>query len=357
MKRWMGMVAVAFIGAALLCALPLDNASSSSWAMADAGLALDFFPDSFAANPALLALEGRSETSFLATVRYLDEISASSYRLDEVNPFLQRPQADWSLSFAAGRLAFSIQNRNTLLDRSVTANYSEYRGSMTTLFQFDWAMGKKPLSFGVTARAYAGSERTNIQLREGHALLDYAVETVVGRYEPVEDQSSVAFGIGVLLDYDWFKLAVVSNSFAYSSLEAPLVISADSLLKTLDWGFSFSSPTYDENNQLHFLKAEGALDFVNLGSDEEREVRLGLSMKLQLLPTWSVSLLVGYRELKPLPTDLLQTSLERGVQTLGLSAMFETVHVQLAYGWPTSWYVQKDSSQRSKFLIGASVTL
>lgn len=357
MKRWMGIVAVVVFGAALLCALPLDNASSSSWAMADAGLALDFFPDSFAANPALLALEGRSETSFLATVRYLDEISASSYRLDEVNPFLQRSQADWSLSFAAGRLAFSIQNRNTLLDRSVTANYSEYRGSMTTLFQFDWAMGKKPLSFGVTARAYAGSERTNIQLREGHALLDYAVETVVGRYEPVEDQSSVAFGMGLLLDYDWFKLAVVSNSFAYSSLEAPLVISADSLLKTLDWGFSFSSPTYDENNQLHFLKAEGALDFVNLGSDEEREVRLGISMKLQLLPTWSVSLLVGYRELKPLPTDLLQTSFERGVQTLGLSAMFETVHVQLAYGWPTSWYVQKDSIQRSKFLIGASVTL
>jgi len=357
MKRWMGMLAVAVFGAALLCALPLDNASSSSWAMADAGLALDYFPDSFTANPALLALEGRSETSFLATVRYLDEISASSFQQDKVNPFLQRPQSDWALSFAAGRLAFSIQNRNILQDRTENTLYSEYRGSMTTLFQFDWAWGKKPFSFGVTARASAGSERTDISLREGHAWLDYAVETLVGRYEQVEDQSSVAFGMGLLLDYDWFKLAVVSNSFAYSSLEAPLVISADSLLKTLDWGFSFSSPTYDENNQLHFLKAEGALDFTNLGSDDEREVRLGLSMKLQLLPTWSVSLLLGYREQKPLPSDLLQTSLERGLQTIGLSAMLETVHVQFAYGWPTSWYVQKDSAQRSKFLIGASVTL
>ncbi|NLK05414.1 MAG: hypothetical protein GX315_03535, partial [Spirochaetales bacterium] len=114
MKRWMGILAVALVGAASLWALPLDNSSSSSWAMADAGLALDYFPDSFAANPALLALEGRSETSFLATVRYLDEISTTSYRQHEVNPFLQRPVADWSLSFAAGRLAFSIQNRNTL---------------------------------------------------------------------------------------------------------------------------------------------------------------------------------------------------------------------------------------------------
>jgi hypothetical protein len=357
MKRWMGILAVALVGAASLWALPLDNSSSCSWAMADAGLALDYFPDSFAANPALLALEGRSETSFLATVRYLDEISTTSYRQHEVNPFLQRPVADWSLSFAAGRLAFSIQNRNTLAERTNWASYSEYRGLMTTLFQFDWAIGKKPLSFGFTARALAGSERTSIRLREGHAILDYAVETVVGRYEQVEDQSNVAFGMGLLLDYDWFKLAVVSNSFAYSSLEAPLVISADSLLKTLDWGFSFSSPTYDENNQLHLLKAEGALDFLNIGSDEEREVRLGLSLKMQLLPTWSVSLLTGYREQKPLPTDLLQTSFERGLQTLGISARFETIHLQVAYGWPTSWYVQKSSSQRSKFLLGASITL
>ncbi len=151
-----------------------------------------------------------------------------------------------------------------------------------------------------------------IEIRDDRTFLDYIVETSIGRYESLNSSSNVAFGMGgLLLDYQWFKMGVVSNQFAYARADDTLIVSGgDSVLKTLDWGgFSVSSPTYDASNQLHLVKLQGgAYDFLNIGSDEDRQLRLGLSVKLQLLPTWSVSLLVGYQEDKPSPSDLLSIS-------------------------------------------------
>lgn len=336
---------------------PLDLASSSSWGMASAGLSLDYESDSFLANPALLGLEKDKETSFLASIRFQDSLDASNYSLFPLATRLEEPIADWSLSFISGRLAFSIQNRNSLEDRQQSADASDYTGKRKTLFQFDWAFSRSPLSFGVTARAAATSERTAVRIKDERILIDYFVETTVGRYIAVDDLSNVTFGLGLLLDYQWFKMGVVSDQVAYGSAEQSLVVSADSLLKSLDWGFSFSTATYDESNQLNLVKLQGALDLVNLGSDQDRELRLGLSVKLQLLPSWSVNLQMGYREYKPTPSDLLKISFVQGKQTLAFNAQLDTLKLSLALSWPTAWYSKTSTSEKAVLAIGATLNL
>lgn len=356
-KKVMLMLLVMMLCIPKAFSLPLDLASGSAWGMADAGLSLDYESDSFLANPALLGLEKDKETSFLASLRFQDSLDFSNYTLSPFALRLERPVADWAISFISGSLAFSIQNRNSLEDRQQFANASEYTGIRNTLFQFDWATSRSIFSFGVTGRAVASSERSLVSIKDDRILLDYFVETTVGRYEAVDDVSSVTFGVGILVDYQWFKMGVVSDQLAYGSAEQSLVVSVDSLLKTLDWGFSFSSATYDETNQLHLLKFQGALDFVNLGSDINREVRLGISAKLQLLPTWSVSLQMGYRETKPTPSDLLKFSFAQGRQTVALNVRLDTFKFTLASSWPTAWYTKNPTAEQAVFLVGATLIL
>jgi hypothetical protein len=357
MKRWIlaGMLAV--LPLAFLQAFPLDFASTASWGMGNAGLALDYASDSFVANPALLALPGREETHLLAAFRYQDQIESTYVANNEPNPMLVQPVADWAISFSAGSLAFTVQNRNSLLDRQIESSQSIYNGHKITMFQFDWASGRAPLYFGVSVRASAESNRPMIEIRNEQTFLDYIVETTIGRYESLNSSSNVAFGMGLLLDYHWFKMGVVSNQFAYARADDTLIISGDSVLKTLDWGVSVSSPTYDASNQLHLVKVQGAFDFLNIGSDEERQLRLGISTKLQLLPNWSVSLLVGYQEEKPTPSDLLSFSFSRGLQTIALDAQLDTLTIAIGYGYPTAWYLGSSTDINPLFLVSLAVSL
>lgn len=357
MKRLLILSLCMLAGMAPLASFSLDYASPTSWAMAESGLALGVSPDSYKANPALLAVTESDERSFLASLQYQDQIQFSNFSQGEVNPLLVHPTSGWMLSFSAGNLAFSIENRNTLSERTQFVASTQYEGTRTTLFQFDWATRRSVLAFGVSAKAIAQSTRSLITIREQQTILDYLVETTVGTYSADDDSSNVAFGWGLLLDYDWFKMGVVSDRFAYASADDALVISIDSLLKSLDWGISLSSPTYDETNQLHLFKFETALDLLNLGSDEERELRYGLSVKLQLLPTWAVHLLVGYRESKPTPTDIVKIDMNRGFQTIGLIGQFDAIRVKLGYGFPTAWYRGNASNYNPMFLFSLVLAL
>ena len=340
-----------------LVSISFDYSSPSSWGMAEAGLALPFSVDSYAANPALLAITDSGDRSFLASMQYQDRLVFSNFSQNAVNPLLVNPTAGWTLSFSAGNLAFSIENRNTLSERTQFIDYTQYEGTRSTLFQFDWAVRRSVLAFGVSARALAQSTRSSIDIREQQTFLDYFVETTVGSYTANDESANVSFGWGLLLDYNFFKMGVVSDRFAYASADDALVISIDSLLKSLDWGFSLSSPTYDETNQLHLFKLESALDLLNLGSNDDRELRFGVSVKLQLLPTWSVSLLAGYREGKPTPSDLLKIDLQRGFQSFGLIGQFDAVKLNLSYGYPTAWYLDKPTNTRPMFLLSVAFAL
>jgi hypothetical protein len=333
-------------------AMVLDQTGTLQEAMGGAGLALDIGSDAFYSNPALLALHSDDHPSFITSVSFSDHLVShpGAFRLEE-------PAADITLSFLAKSLALTIQSRTRFTDAEDFSDHTRYHGEKLTLFQLDWIFSRSPLTVGITAQAVASHTRDGIIIKERRQLLDYIVQSSFARYESVAQLSEVSFGLGLLLDYEWVKMGVVAHQFAFSGGEGPLSVSGDSLLKTLSWGLALSSPTYNTSNDLHLFKVDGALDLINIGSNEERELRLGLSVKLQLLPDWSVSLLTGYREVKPVAKDLLRFSLDQGIHTIGLSGELGKTTLLFSYEYPTAWLISQGSTHPSQLSVAVMVHL
>ena len=349
------MVIFALALATLLPGLPalaLDGHGQYAGAMGRAGLALNLGADSFFANPALLGLSSRAERTFIGSFGFGDDL------VDHGGQFrFERPQTDGSITFMAKNLALTIESRTTFEEHQDFGSYSTYRGDKLTLLELDWAFGTGPISLGVRAQLVATSVRGEVTLNNDQLILDSFIQSAIARYESVGELSSVNFGLGLLLDYEWIAMGVVVGQFAYSTGEAPLTRDGDSLLKTLSWGLSLSSPTYNASNELRLFRAQGALDLVNLGSNETREARAGLSVKLQLLPDWSVSLLTGYRELKKQASDLIRISIEEGWHSIGLGGELGNAELLVLYEYPTAWYTNSAATALSTLSFSVSIRL
>lgn len=307
--------------------------------MGSAGVALSSSPSSFFFNPALLYAGVREKSFFTLTGSYQDSIRPAAFRNNEQTPLLQNPFNHLSVSFSGNNVALTIQNQVSLNDRSDGySGVTRYQGLTHTLLQLDWATGRSVFAFGLNVKALAVSARDNIDIRHDSIISDFIVQTSLGRFDSLESESRISVGFGLLLDYDWFKMGIASEDFAFALGSDPLQISADKIFEKLDWGFSFSTPTYDSNNLLHLFRVQAALDFVDLGSLESREVRMGFDLKLQLLPAWSASFKSGYREKKELPSDLLKFDFSQGIHTLGLSFQLGTFTLDIACEIPMLWY-------------------
>ena len=307
--------------------------------MGSAGVALSTSPSSFFYNPALLYASVREKGFFTLTGSYHDSIRVANFRDHVQNPLMQKPFTHLSVSFSGNNVALTLQNQISLTDRNDESEYTSYSGLNHTLLQLDWAIGRSVFAFGVNVKALAVSERDPIDIRNDRILADFVVQTSLGRFDLVESEALISVGFGLLLDYDWFKMGITSDNFAYAQGSESLQISVDEIYKALDWGFSFSTPTYDSNNLLHLFKLQIALDLVDLGSEESRELRAGFDLKLQLLPTWSVSLKSGYREKKGLLSNLLKIDVTEGTHTLGLGARLGAFTLDLAFEIPFDWYL------------------
>ncbi len=346
------LVLLAVIAGPSLSALALDGEGAFATSMGGAGLALGLSADSFFANPALLGVTSRKESSFIMTFGGGDELVGHGGRFR-----FERPVVDGAISFLAKNIALTIQSRTIFEDFTDGGDVSTYRGDKFTVFQLDWAFSRPPLSLGLRAQAVAAAVRPDITLSSDQLLFDFFVETAIARYDSVEDLSAISFGLGVLLDYEWIGMGVVVGQFASSSGEDPLLVDGNSLLRTLSWGLSLSTPTYNTHNELRLFKVEGAIDLINLGSDENRELRGGVAVKLQLLPDWSVSLLTGYRELKKEAKDLLRFSLADGRHSIGLAGELSQVSLLVTYEYPTAWYTGDNAVRKSSLTLVGSVQL
>ena len=358
MKRFLLALVCMALSIPSLFSYPLLQAERGTIAMGSAGVALSASPSSFFYNPALL-YTGASEKGFFSlTGSYHNSIRPANFRDQLQNPLMQNPFTFLSATFSGTNVALTLQNQISLKDRKDLSGLTRYRGLTHTLLQLDWATGRSAFAFGVNVKALSVSERNPIDIRNDRILADFVVQTALGRFELLENEALISVGFGLLLDYDWFKMGITSNNFAFASGSDPLVISADEIYKTLDWGFSFSTPTYDSNNLLHLLKLQTALDFVDLGSEDTRELRAGFDLKLQLLPTWSVSLKSGYREKKKLPSDLLKFDITQGIHTLGLGARLGAFTIDLAFEIPIDWYRGKtDDDSTVEGMLALSFSL
>lgn len=307
--------------------------------MGSSGVALASSPSSYFSNPALLYSREQETSFFTLSGSYHESILPSNFQNNLANPLLQNPFTHLSVSFRGNNIALTLQNQVSLNERSNDGSgYTRYRGKTHTLLQLDWATGRSFFSFGLNVKALAVSERYPLDISHDRILSDFLVQTTLGKFEPLESEAFISVGIGLLLDYEWFKIGIASDNFAFALGSDSLQISPDEIYKTLDWGFSFSTPTYDSDNILHLFKLQTALDLIDLGSEESREIRMGFDLKLQLLPAWSVSLKSGYREKKKLPSDILRFDFTQGTHTLGLGAQLGAFALDLAFEIPIDWY-------------------
>ncbi len=306
--------------------------------MGSAGVALSRSPSSFFFNPALLFGSSPEKSFFTLTGSYHETIRPANFRDALQNPLMQNPFTNLSISFSGNNVALTLQTQVSLNEREDLPGLTRYRGLNHTLFQLDWATGKSFFAFGVNVKALAVSERNPVDIRADRTLSDFAVQTLLGKFETLENRAFISVGLGLLLDYEWFAMGITSDNFAYALGSDSLQVSFDEIYKTLDWGFSFNTPTYDSNNLLHLFKLQAVLDLVDLGSEDTRELRTGFDLKIQLLPTWSVSLKSGYREKKKLPSDLLKIDITRGTHTLGLAAQLGAFTIDLGCEIPMEWY-------------------
>jgi hypothetical protein len=338
MKKGLFVGLLFFFGLSVLGSYPLDHTDISTVGSASAGLALISTTSSFA-NPASLYFRDITDSSFYVSGSYHDSIVPSNFTNGEANPLLEAPVSDFCISFSGRSLALTLETQTSLDDRTVDTDSTSYVANASTLFQLDWAVGWRTVALGLSLRAISYSERSPVIVRDSHTVTDYFVGTVLGKYEKLEDASLVSVGLGLLLNYDWFKMGLTSDAFAYAEGDDSLSISSESLFKTLRWGFAFSSPTYDRSNQLNLFKVESALDLCDIGDSDTREIRFGMDLKLQLLPFYSVSLKTGYRETKPSLSNFFGIVPENGSHTIGISAELDRFAIDLATSIPLELYM------------------
>jgi hypothetical protein len=338
MKKGLVLGCLVMFSLTCLGAYPLDHTDISSIGSASAGLALTS-STSFFANPAALYFRDVTDSSFYVSGSYTDSIVPSNFTDGEPSPLVESPVSDFCVSFSGRSLALTLEAQTSLTERTVYSDYTTFVANSSTLFQLDWAIGSEKVAFGLSLRAISYSERSPVVIRSNYTAGDYFVETVLGKYETLEEDAIVSAGMGILVNYDWFKMGVTSDAFAYAQGDDSLAISADSLFETLRWGFAFSSPTYDSTNQLNLFKFESALDLCDIGNSDTREVRFGLDIKLQLLPFWSVSLNNGYRETKPDLENFFAIVPENGIHTIGLEIQLNRISLDFACSIPLDWYL------------------
>lgn len=340
MKR---LVTITTIFLLTVLSLAAKSTTQTMWAFGGARFALGSDGDSFLGNPAFLA-SGERARSFIVASGFED--SARSWDFEE-------PSVSLGISFTAGRMAFSIMNISSITQ---IEGYT-YSGKRTSLFQFDWALGREPFFIGFTAQVEALAERSEMTFRPELIWSDYFVATNFGHYEPIDQIGTISFGVSFLLDYSWIRMAVVSTKFASSDTSETLNISFDSLLKSLGWGMAVETPTYNERNELNLFTVRAAVDIANLGSSEDRELRMGASATLNLLPTYDISLILGYHEKKKEATDWLGLNVEHGFQNQTLAMTLNTVKILIGYEFPTALYVNKPAPRPAKALVGLRLFL
>lgn len=357
MKRFLFVLSCLALCSFSLLAHPLVQTERGAIGMGSSGVALASAPSSFFFNPALLFIRDREKNFFTLSGSYHDSIQGANFRSNLPKPLLNNPFTHLSVSFIGNNVALTLQNQVSLNEREALNGFVRYRGETHTLLQLDWATGRSFFAFGLNIKALAVSERNPLDISYDRLLSDFIVQTSLGKFESVESEAFISVGIGFLLDYEWFRMGVASETFAFAQGSESLQISADTILKTLDWGFSLSTPTYDSDNILHLFKLQTALDFVDLWSEDSREIRMGLDLKLQLLPSWSVSIKSGYREHKKQLRDLLGFDFPKGVHTLGLSAQLGAFTFDLAFAIPITLYLGKPDGRLVEGVLALSFSL
>ncbi|MFA7396187.1 MAG: hypothetical protein WCY81_04250 [Sphaerochaetaceae bacterium] len=299
--------------------------------MGSGGIAFDEFHGAFPKNPAVLfRLE---EPLFRVATRFSEQATTSSHTTDPVS-WLQSPVAEAEVLFSNRYISLSLGLANVLTQRTVEDNHLNFIARNISRIQITASYGIKALSFGIFAQG-GGETFREVEVRSTSPFRDYIANTYLERYRSLSsDDEAFVSGFGMLLSYQWFSIALMTDSLfrlTYDTNE--LVLDPSDFFRGAALGVAFSTPQFNQYNELRKIVAKGSFDATNLGNVEQRKVHFGLEGILQLLPNLSFSLRTGYFEFKGEDSPLFTLD-GSGTFSLGLSAHYGNASLDVAAEFP-----------------------
>ena len=341
MKLRIGILLLALLG----IGVPRASASSESFqnlrslSMASTGIALSDTFDSFYVNPASLFFQ--EEGLFVVNGSYGDSIAPAAFAADAADPLplLQVPENTISALFSSRFLALSIGLEYFLANRVPGIGSVRYDALNLSKLQLNLAYGWGNLALGFSARGGNVLKRPSINISQESPITDYLKNTYLERYQVPEGQFFTT-SAGLLVSYQWVSIGVVSQSlFEMDYQTNELVLEASTVLDTLGIGMAVSTPPYDRNNELNLIALNAAFDIANIGDDLLRSLSMGVEVKIQLLPEYSVHVRLGYRERRSSLSSLLALNGDEGCTTYGLGVRLENLELQASLELPLVFYV------------------
>jgi hypothetical protein len=295
------------------------------------------------ANPAALT---RSTAGLYVHGYYKDSASA------QVGGAVNQPTSGTVLSFCGTNLAFTLEMTNTLSERTTTSSGDTYRGTNATRLQLDWAYAFRQFSIGLSFKATSFATRFPLELSNGQRFFDYVVETTFKRYDEVYGSTVLSAGFGMLLDYDWLRLALTSTELAsVSTSTGALSFSFSGFYRSLSVGMTLSTPTFTKEGQLNFCKAYLTGELLDIGDSDNSSGNLSLVLKFQFLPDYQLALLTGVSE--PKKGNVLKSYWSEGTESFGIALLLGSFHVNLSASFPFTLY-SGDSSASVTYRLSAS---
>lgn len=266
-------------------------------------------------------------------------------------PLVYLPNSGLVASFCGTNLAFSADFRNNLSDRVAGTDGDTYKAINTTRLQLDLAYTFHWFSIGASVRATTYMGRSPVSLGNGQRLFDYMVESLFKRYDQNSGASEFSAGLGILLDYDWLKVALVSSKFASVTTDGAMAFSLNELYKSLGVGCTFSTPVFNKEGELNLMRLLVSGELVDMGDSEKSKANVGLLLRFQFLPDYQMELRTGYTE--PKGGNAFSNHFTEASQTFGLGLTLGPVRLDGGITLPIAWYYG-DRSHPIPFTVTAT---
>jgi len=228
--------------------------------------------------------------------------------------FFQYPNLSMGTTIYSKNLGLTLNLDNFIEDRSIDNNILNYTAYNRFTLQLDWGYKYKDVELGMRISGGSISKRSNFDLRLNYLFVtDYFVNIFFSNYSNINDSNF--FSLAIAASYEISENLRVS----YLSDVDVDINSTDnvvfSYLKASSLALNYKSNKYSLNNQLNPFVYKYSIDLVDIGDANNRELRMGAEIKMQLGNDNNIALRVGYYELKPTIADIFLVDFSIGVST------------------------------------------
>lgn len=313
-----------------------DIISQNTLGMGNAGLA----DVSGVSNPANLGSRGEGAPSLITDFTFMESLKPNL--ITSPIGLFQYPTISMGVTVFGTNLSLALNIDSSLEDREYYDSILHYTGYNKFTLQLDWGYRLNSFDFGMRLKGGSSTQRNNFELRDNVFFIpDYIVNSFLSTYYPLS--GSDFFSLGFAL-----RLNVSSNLSAAIMSESDLDLSTSSdnitsYLKGASLGFTYISNIYTSTNRLNTFVYKASIDLIKIGDADNRELRMGNELKMQLGDNRSLAFRAGYYETKETIAKIFTFNSDEGVSTFAFAYNSNDFDLSLSLFLPIKSYVDLDN--------------